>query len=1306
MRTRVRWTLTTETGDVVPYASVRVYNTDGKTLYTGPLYRNIFDGQTYPNPFNAAPVRLEFYLDRQTRIVLGFTREPGTAELHTPLIEALPGADEIAYSVDVLSIPEAEDRLILRARTTVQGYWYRPGLGAHDHSGPAGNATAVGRSSFVFSQIPGFEAATLLGGHDENLDPDSVLSYGWGIISTDHSAWGSFTGVSWGSLNHADQTILVTPSGFDHTTALGRSALAAGSGSTALGNNSVARELDATSGATAVGSHAEAYGESVALGAESYASATGATAVGMETFAGPEGVVIGSQSIVPTDGVSLGRRVNISGTAPAGSVIIGAWSQAPQRLDATVVLGSSTGDMDAPIVDDELAGLVLLLQESLTAIAIPGDLKLNGDVSMGTRRSVVGFFGHAGVAPVFVGDDEVASGIEALDSLIYALRDLGLIRTRKDAVARYVPEALYQTHRVGDEIRAWPNVDRTVPRLVTALYAEPHYTATDPVRFDTSRTPWEFLLAEKPLPNFTHVVAVAQHDAAAPRPHEGLAGVYEGGGVFPKQAQPLARVNQNAWNTRDLAKFTIDGVSQTPSFPVDSGRHVYRVTHRSEWNPALLILGASGEPATTGWQGGISEACLLDDSWNEAAATSYTNGLTFQYNIAHAADWLVGKALDFLRYQQGDGLTAPRVILGQDYPSSTSQRIVQGRVTGYTGVSTKNVPLLRIGNISTIMAHSYQGIVSGYWSYLSSPGNYFVELYSFPGGFTGSWTSSALIGRFSLNSVGTWSTGTKTVRRGEKRWRLVQRSNLAPVTTDEWVPGCYYDTAVKVYVVDGAGSRTLQATVPLQGDGTWFATTAAAGRVVAELCRRSTTEIYATTDRNLPVDVAARVPETDYAAAAVRGSIRTAALSALAYAGAGQNYWSHAGDILRALRALQDPTEGFLYTAYDVMANVTVPVDTAVSTRDLAMVGLAAITLGRVIGDSSRFEPLVLGIANYLHSQQDIATGAISDGTAGTISTETSAICWLFFRDLELLRGDGIWGVIAADIARALDEHHWNSDLERFARRLGTTARDSRADTWGGLYQLASGQRGRARQSLRSLAYAKRAGVSLTDDYYAGATGLDGYLPANTSGPLVLDQELTWAAVLFKTRYGDPIGSDLTALRRWTSATPSPFSQFLNFSADNSGAGLVVRPAAAVAAQALLLAQRTQMFWPTPDEPIQVVECRLSVRSTGPGYTFTYDWRVQDWREPVAYEAVAERSFDAGASWIPLPSRSRQGQVSEVRVKGEPFFPWSFSASWVEPTPLPSNAVTRVNIRIRARAFGSWATTEARYPNGQILPSP
>jgi hypothetical protein len=1291
VRTRVRWTLTDENGDVVPYASVRVYEADGVTLYEGPLYRDSETELRYANPFNAAPVRLEFYLDRQTRVVLGTRTSADAHEILTPAIEALPGAEEVAYSVDQLSVPDAEDARVLRARTTQAAYWYRQGLGEHTHAGPAPDTISVGRLSFAFSQLTGHTGATVLGGHDEQIDPDLALSWSWGTVGAQYPTWQSINGTPWGVLDQAAQSILTSPTGFAHITAAGRGSVTAGESATALGAYAVARDLDGTERATAIGSRATALGESAAAGTGSYASAPGAVAFGNYCLAQNNAVTLGRLATAPTDGVAVGAAADASNDAVTGSVVLGAKAAVPTRADPVVLVGSPASG--APVPDDGGAeGPALLFQQLCTVLAV-GDLQVSGDLAVGGATKKIGFFGHAPAATKFVGDDEVASGIEALDSLIYALRDLGLIRTRKDAVARYSPETLAQTHQPGDQVRAWPDVQEGDPRLVTALGAEPRYTGTDPVVFDAATVPWEFLLTQYPIPGFRHVVVVAQHASRSLRAKEGLAGVFD-------QPQPLGRTT-TSWDTTGLSRHTVDNVTQSPALPVDARKHVYRVTGTTDWrDDSLFILGASAAPLTPGWWGSVAEAGLFDSSWTERAASSYVAGLMFTHNIAQASDWLTAPALDLLRRQQGDTLSVD-IFLDQDFPSTSAKRMVQGRVKGFQGITTKAVPLIRLWNFTVSISYTYDGNVSGYWSYLSNPQNYYVELYSFPQGFTGTWDAAALVGRFSLNASGTWSTGTKRVRRGAKRWRLVLKSNLTPVTIDDWVPGAYYDTAVRIYTVDDTGARTLESTVPLQGDGTWLGTTAHEGRVVAELVRRSTGVLYATTDRHLPVDVITRAADADFVDASVRGSIRTAALAVLAYAGAGRQYWAIAGDILRALRLLQ-AADGSLYTAYDVMANEVEPLGTDVSTRDLAWVGLAALRLGAVTGDPARFEPLVLGIADYLAAQRG-ETGSISDGTAGTFSTETNALCWLLFREL----GD-TWGNIAGDIAASLDTHHWDSGLRRFVLRQGVTTRDTRADIWGGLYLLATGQRERARLALRSLAHTKRTGVAVDDSHYSGAIGLSGYLPTGTTGADALDQEATWAALLFRNRYGDPIGEDLSTLRRWTGITPSTgkTAQFLNYTSDG-GDDLIVRPSAAVAAQALLLAQRTELFWPAPITGPRVVACRLTVlRLAAGGYQFTYEWAPEDERQPTAYEAFVERSFDDGDTWATVTTRSRKGQISEVRRHPDSIWPWLYGVTWTESGPLTNSTVTRVNIRMRAKVFGSWAATEGRYPNGSILPNP
>lgn len=1283
MRTRVRWTQTTETGDLVTYAAVRVYEADGTTVYTGPIFRDNASDLRHPNPFNAVPVRVEFYLDRQARVVLGLRSTPGAPEILTPLLEALPDADEVAYAIQALKIPAAQDQLSLRAHSASEAYWYRPGLGEHHHAGPGVNATAVGAHRYAFSQIPGYDSATLLGGHDDLVDPTLLPLFSWGSIENSALTWGSLEGIPFGDLDQAEQSVLTTPTGFEDTTAVGVSSVAAGRTATAAGPRSRAVEASDGSASTALGT-AQATGTSLAAGHDSYAGGADAVALGAASTATATGTTLNGAA--PREGLSLGHRANAAQYATAGSVVLGAHIEAPVRQDATVVLGPGT---PPDLTDVEALALVL---QALTT-QIPGDLTAEGDVTLGVRQAQVGFFGRPGTTPVFVGDDEVASGIEALDSLIYALRDLGLLRSRRDAVARYTPEGIAQTHRTGDEIREWPLADGAAPRMVSALYTEPHAT-TDPVRFDADRTPWEFLLTESVVPTaFKHVVVVARHTSQPPRSREGLAGVYG-------QAQPLARIGA-VWSTAGLSRHTVDSMTQNPALPVDTAQHVYRVTHASEWTPDLFILGASADPATAGWWGTVSEVTLLDSSWSELNAVSLTDGLLFLYNIRKSADWMTTRSLDFLRSQQGELLSNPVISLDTDYPSSDTARVVAGTVTGFTGVSgPKTVPLIRVG-LSAILAYAYTGAMSGYWSYLTNPADHLIELYSFPDGFTGTWSADALVGRFALNLSGTWSTGRLVARRGEKRWRLVTKTGFTPVTSDVWVPGGFYDTAVLIYTEDETGARTLEDTVPLQGDGTWFGTTENPGRVVAELRRRSLNTLYATTDLRLPLDVLPRAADTDFADASVRGSIRTAALTVLAYTDAGRRYWGRAGDILRDLMGLQE-TDGSLFAAYDVVT--TDPLGTEVSARSLAQVGVAALAHSRATGDLTRFWPLILGIAEYLMTQQDMATGAVPDQPAILVDTVTDVWCWLFFRDLARDTADPIYRVIAEDIATALDTLHWDDDLGGFSPEEGALVRDTQADIWGGLYLLATGQRARATRVRRSLAYAKRTGVAATDSYYTGATGLAGYRPTNTAGSLMLDQEATWAALLFRSRYGDPIGADILALKRMTAMGPTPFAPLVNYSGPD--AGLIVRPATAVAAMGVLLAARTTLFWPLPPAPPEVSACRLTVSRTGTGHTFLTEWQVEDWRVPVAYEVVAERSFDDGVTWIAMPSRSRKGQVSEVRIKGEPNFPWSFHTTWTESGPLSGTTVTRVNIRMRAKDPGSWVTTEARYPSGQILPPP
>lgn len=1300
MRTRVRWTLTTEAGAIVPYSSVRVYEVDGHTPYAGPIYRSATGNQVFPNPFNAAPTRVEFFLDRQTRVRLGFRPTTG-AEYITPAVDAIADADDLAYSVAGLTIPSTEDQLSLRAATPTAAYWYRPGVGAHDHSGPGEDVTAVGHHSLAFTQTAGYIRSTLIGGHDETIDPDSVLTFTWGLLP---GSWGTMHGSSWATFDQAAEILTSTPTGLDDTTAAGRSSTAAGRGATALGGSARAQEADGHAGAVAMGWSSTALGESLAIGRGAGALTPSSIGVGSEAAPLSDGVAVGDHARAGIEGVALGALVDATGSADDGSVLLGARASVPRTIGSCVVVGAEQTGQLAPDVTG-IDGVALVVQ-ALLSVSAPGDLQVQGGAACGANDALVGFFGATGTASIFIGEEEVASGIEALDSLIYALRDLGLIRSRKDAVARYVPEAVHRTHQVGDQVKEWPDVDAERPRQVTALYREPVITSTNSMFFDATRTPWEFTLSERPLASFRHLVVVAQHHTTTVRPTEGLAGTYIQrftDRLVPHAIQPLTR-SGTGWITAGLSTFAVDGRIENPFATLDARRHVYRVTHQDKWHDASLLLGASAADGGTGWWGGIDEVAALDDSWREHEVVSYTAGLSFLYDTRFAAQWLTEAALGFVRSQQGEN-SSVAIYLDRDYPSTTERRLVRGSVKGFQGVNINSVPLIRLGNPSIHGSYSYDGALSGYWQYLSSPQDYWIEVYSFSAEFTGTWNTSALVGRFALNSAGTWSTGQHHVPRGNKRWRLVLRSNLSPVAIDEWVPGAYYDTAVKIYTVTDDGTHTLEATVPLQGDDTWLGVTTHAGRIVAELCRRSTGAVLATTDHHLPLDVVPRAGEPDYTTALLRGSIRTAALAALAYTAAGRYLWARAGDILWTLTLLIEE-DGSLFATYDVTTDPPTPLGADVFAVDLAWVGIAALAFGETVGDPTRFEPLVFGIAEYLVSQQDAGdggTGSILDEPAGDGSTETNALAWLFFRNYDRLYGGSAWQDITGDIAKSLDNNHWVPELGRFTKSLGTSERDSRADIFGGLYQLASGQRDRAKLTLRSLAYAKVVGAAVTEGYYGGATGLAGYLPTSTAGTLVLDHELTWAALLLRSSYGDPIGDDIAAMRRWTAATPGAQARFLSYT-DTEG-GLIARPTTAVAAQALLVAQRTRLFWQLPSARPTVIAARLIATKLGSGgYHFEYEWATEDSRQPVFYEAVAERSFDDGTTWVSMPSRSRSGQILEVARDPGFVQPWLYAASWTEPGPLSNIALTRVRIRMRASEFGSWGSTPACYPDGRIPP--
>lgn len=219
--------------------------------------------------------------------------------------------------------------------------------------------------------------------------------------------------------------------------ALGAGASANFSGATALGGQSTVNGLNGTAvgafssaaaSGVAVGATAGAVASGVAVGYQARTSppATGGVAVGANAGAqglnsvalGPDAVGAGAGSVAAgsgamayQDAIAVGRGA--SATA-VGAVAIGADAQALYARSVALGAGAETTAADQ-----------LMLGTDETTTVISGDLRQQGDATIGSMDSTVGFFGETGATqPVVSGS---RGGNAVLGALITHLANLGLI---------------------------------------------------------------------------------------------------------------------------------------------------------------------------------------------------------------------------------------------------------------------------------------------------------------------------------------------------------------------------------------------------------------------------------------------------------------------------------------------------------------------------------------------------------------------------------------------------------------------------------------------------------------------------------------------------------------------------------------------------------------------------------------------------------------------------------------------------------------------------------------------------------------
>jgi hypothetical protein len=1308
-RPRLYHPLRDERGDLLRYARVRVLLEDGKTPYPGKIYRDGTSTKTYSNPFVAAPALVSFYLLAPARVRLAVQADISKPEIVGDVLDVTFDADRTVDTAYPLRVEGEWVRDgLLCGLDDATAYW-KPLRVDHEHATVAPNAILAGASGRGLRQVGGFPGSTTIGAD----------TGGWGAASS-----------------------------LRDTSMLGSMAEGYGRGTTALGRDTLAEE-DAdspwTDGATAAGLGSYATAAGVGLGAGTIAGAA-AVAAGLSARGGDGSVALGRDARPSTNGVAIGVGTGMLSSGAPGSIGLGAGAQyglPSSPSDTAVLLGAydpararlfpwanpAQSQSESPFeelgVTMAFAGRTVQLQRGLEWVADITALQVGGDATLAGRGGLLGFYGAAPRTKQGLGDDEPGSGITALDNLIYALRELGLIGFRTEASMTYRAEDLDGWYRDGDHIRAWPErsgVDQALPSAATS----PEYDPEDSDgRFnDLTATEWEnsvYRRSTRPAQEMRsvgqvrpskHYVAVAQHSGSFGN-NEGLFNLATvppspAGEVFTSDA-----VGSTTWQMNNATKYALDGLDQTSNRQAGPGAqpHVYRMSHPTSWPAGQAVIGGPRNSATPQpwdrWSGHIAEVVGMDDSWSESAVQSMVNGLMFKYGIRQSDDALREPAEDFL-ITQHDPMNGTLVFFKKDYKDSYTGK-VQGRavrvpksvifipfISIYIAFSTwsfRGALVGNWGNLAIGVATEYEVAVSVKIGDLDEDGDLDVDV-------DFDVETETYVGIFALNNNFTWSMGQLSSRYGYKVCRIRHRVTKVVVCISGDSPFRYADTDVQLYSTRTDGTLRLEATTPLWGDGTFKGWVKNSGKKVARVVEHSTGNVLGTTEyqeKALPRTAlyADDDPEVSFANRD-RAYVYESALTALAILGMDDDHRYRARHILATLRLVCND-DGTLNESYSAV----LPAKTTPGGNDTARRWGAVWT--------------VLAVLRYTQATGDNQFLAFAQQLADKLVTQTHpethvrAALYFALRDLGQQTGVSSYATAAQTARSELLSAYWLTAGQRWRESTASDAESLWATALGGLFALAVGDRDKARASIQHLRRFRVKGATISAPHYSGASGLIGYKPYADLGsltphlnpPAVIDQAGTWAAILFKMRYGEPIGDDVAALYRWqqTQISSDPAhalyaAQFLSYSANatSNGYALRARPHLAAAGWGHLLSKGGRaLFTPDPRPTPTPLDIGLTIsydRAAG-RYLLRYSWR-QDLLIPAAgYEAVVERSVDAGSSWS-AASSTQQGSTLSAADPGSGA-DW-FAAAWSTAAPDNPSAEFRVRIRLRNASFGAWVT--------------
>jgi hypothetical protein len=656
-----------------------------------------------------------------------------------------------------------------------------------------------------------------------------------------------------------------------------------------------------------------------------------------------------------------------------------------------------------------------------------GTLDADGDASFGRASSRIGFYGANAQLQTGVGEDEPASGIEALDSLIYALRDLGLLKSRHEAITSYTGADMLPYYSDGDDVPRWnEHFGRDVavsgaargdrpPTFVEADYdcfnGRPSIAFTNGVH-GRYTCPREVLLGQALVTQAYHVLVVAEHQPDSTLgTREGLLNLRQTKthALASSKVFESWRYRTHYWDPAGLpsgSKYTRDWCDQTWNFDAcPPNTHVYRLSRPDGWPTASVVIGGPADaPATSVadyWRGKIGAISVLDSTWDVRALQSMECGLMFRFDVYQDHRVLRNPAVEFI-VKQHDPLSGVRIVLDQDY-SETYVGWVGGRVYGTT-TGLIDVPWVSIWD--WFECYDYCGPVCGSWANLPIPaGKRWPEPWKYEvlvtsikkNKRTDIGEAEWLFGWFWCEDSGCWTTGCDWIDRGYKTAYLRERATKKVIATSGYPSQRFADIEVRVYNQAQNGTLTLQGTSHLWCSRQFHVACPTPGKKVVRVYKVSTGEVLASTEwqeRSLPRSTVASRDDPDYTQGVEREA-RTydSAVATMALCEAGTKYHRRARNILATLVSVMND-DGSINDSYDSLFPAKAPGMT--SARSVIWLGLALMYYQSVTKDR-QFYPSIERIARWLFNQQHNGLVAASP-TDSSYRTEDNVSAYYFFR--------------------------------------------------------------------------------------------------------------------------------------------------------------------------------------------------------------------------------------------------------------------------------------------------------------------